>query len=338
MYSAISGLRANQEKLDIIGNNIANVSTTAFKSQSVRFEDMVSQTSSQATASNTNTGGVNGKQIGLGVQIASIDSLNTNGSMQPTSRPLDAAIDGAGYFVVGSGSVPASNAAVNKMTLSYTRDGGFELDDKGNLTTSDGLRVMGYTVNTGTGTKDSIAYSATTDPTINYVDANSASLVASTNLVPLVIPDSVNIPEVIYAAGPPVVNAVPATTSKVLSFSIEKDGVIKAVLANDTTTVIGQIGMASFKNEGGLKKLGKDQYQSTANSGAAVLRTGLGTAAANDNSNGYGDINQGMLEMSNVDLAQQFTDMIVASRAFQANGKVITTGDDILNELIGLKR
>ena len=96
--------------------------------------------------------------------------------------------------------------------------------------------------------------------------------------------------------------------------------------------------MASFKNDGGLSKIGKDQFQTTANSGAAVYRSGLGTAIANDNSKGYGDMNQGMLEMSNVDLAQQFTDMIVASRAFQANGKVITTGDDILNELVNLKR
>ena len=316
MYSAISGLKTSQEKLDVIGNNIANVSTTAFKSQSVRFEDMVSQNYSQATGSNINTGGVNGKQFGLGVQIASIDTLNTNGSMQPTSRPLDVAIDGTGYFVVANGTVGADGSVAG--TTSYTRDGGFELDEKGNLVTSDGSRVMGYTVNNDVETANSIEYTtAGTDPKVNYVNANSANLVSSTNMVPLVIPDSV--------AG-----------SKVQSFSIGKDGVIKAVLADKTVTVIGQIGMASFKNEDGLKKIGKDQFQATTNSGDPVLRSGLG--ATTDNSTAYGDINQGMLEMSNVDLAQQFTDMIVASRAFQANGKVITTGDDILNELIGLKR
>ncbi|MPN43754.1 Flagellar hook protein FlgE [bioreactor metagenome] len=101
---------------------------------------------------------------------------------------------------------------------------------------------------------------------------------------------------------------------------------------------VGQIAMASFKNPEGMTKVGKNLWQNSANSGPAIYRTGVGTAAADANDNGYGDMIQGMLEMSNVDLSEQFTDMIVASRAFQANGKIITTSDEILQELVNLKR
>ncbi|MDF2504501.1 flagellar hook-basal body complex protein, partial [Clostridium sp.] len=129
----------------------------------------------------------------------------------------------------------------------------------------------------------------------------------------------------------------PTNTFRVTSFSIGRDGVIIGTLEDGRTTAIGQIAMASFKNPAGLSKQGKNLYSSSVNSGDATLRSGAGNTA-NDNSGGYGDALQNMLEMSNVDLAQQFTDMIVASRAFQANGKAITTGDDILQDIINLKR
>jgi flagellar hook protein FlgE len=125
---------------------------------------------------------------------------------------------------------------------------------------------------------------------------------------------------------------------RVKTFSIELDGVIKAVLDDGSVALIGQVAMASFKNPAGLTKLGKNLYSESANSGEAVIRSGLGSAAADDNSRGYGDMLQGMLEMSNVDLGEQFTEMIVTSRAFQANSKTITTGDEILQDILNLKR
>lgn len=335
MYSAISGLRANQKKLDVIGNNIANVSTTGFKVQRVVFQDMLSQTVGSASSAGQNTGGTNPKQVGLGVQIGSIDTLTSTGNMQSTGRNLDAAIDGKGYFLIGRGPTPATTAAgvivdpathlmtnANGMSVMFSRDGAFNLDDKGNLVTADGNRVLGYAMVDGT--TNSVDYTAAnTPPTINYVDPDKAGVVAGDTLVPLVIPDVVT-----TATG----------TKRVKTFSIEKDGLVKAVLDDGSVTALGQIAMASFKNEGGLTKLGKNLYQNSANSGAPVLRNGVGAAAANVNGNGYGDMLQNMLEMSNVDLAEQFTDMIVSSRAFQANGKMITTGDEILQELVNLKR
>ncbi|MBW9151937.1 flagellar hook-basal body complex protein [Clostridium estertheticum] len=324
LYAGISGMKANQQKLDVIANNIANCGTTAFKSSRVRFQDMVSQSMSDASSSSTNTGGVNGKQIGLGVQIAGIDNMVGQGMMQPTSRNLDVAMDGEGYLIVANGPIEGTipvdttghTMGTSTLNTSYTRDGALTLDDAGHLLTSDGLRVMGYAINS------SLSY-ANGATTTTFVDANGkTALTAGTELIPLSIPDKIT---------------VGSTTAKVKSFSIEKDGTIKATLDNDGVTVIGQIAMATFNNPAGLSKVGKNQYASTSNSGQAVVRSGLGDTT-NDNSKAYGNMLSGMLEMSNVDLAEQFTDMIVASRAFQAMGKTITTGDEILQDIIGLKR
>lgn len=174
MYSGISGMKVNQTKLDIIGNNIANVNTTGFKSSRAKFADLLSQNASNAMAPSVNKGGTNAKQVGLGVQLASIDKIMTQGSMQTTNRALDVAIDGDGYFVVsggpvidGDGTIQVSHKpGVHAITeqslqnsgseLSFTRDGGFTVDSQGNLLTTSGYRVMGYSL-----TNDDNAISAT---------------------------------------------------------------------------------------------------------------------------------------------------------------------------------
>jgi flagellar hook protein FlgE len=385
LYAGISAMKANQIKLDVIGNNIANVGTTSFKSSRVRFQDMVSQSMSQALAPGANQGGINPRQVGLGVQVAGIDTMVGQGMMQPTSRNLDIAMDGEGYLIVAKGLLPvgtavagdlnpttavaptvggitevgtASGAALNSdytvgntnnLNLSYTRDGALTLDNEGNLLNSDGLRVLGYAMSDGTNV--SLDYDVIGKAILTYVDADSKGVKTSPKLVPLVIPDSIYVPKVEavtedLTATPPVVGveASEAKTLRIRTFSIEKDGVVKAVLEDGSVTALGQIATASFKNPAGLSKVGGNTYTNTANSGSAVVRTGKGAVqtdgitAATDNSKGYGDMLQGMLEMSNVDLAEQFTDMIITSRAFQAAGKTITTGDEILQEILALKR
>lgn len=163
MYSGISGMKVNQTKLDVIGNNISNVGTTSFKSSRARFSDMLSQNVSDAMAPSNNQGGVNASQVGLGVQLASIDSVMTQGMMQPTGRQLDVAIDGDGFFMVSKGpAIYGSTLEVNhragahnitEQSLSnsgseimYSRDGSFILDEQGNLLTGDGFRIMGYSL------------------------------------------------------------------------------------------------------------------------------------------------------------------------------------------------
>lgn len=483
MYSGISGMKVNQTKLDVTGNNIANVGTTGFKSSRVRFQDMLSQNVSEALGPGRNTGGVNARQVGLGVQVAGIDTVVTQGMMQPTSRNLDAAVDGSGYFVVARGDLPQSNTggisvdpanhtmSGSNFEISYTRDGAFTLDYQGNLLTSDGYRVMGYNLSEKTddngNVKDVKSIDYDDNGLVNFVDSDAKyGLKASETLVPLRIPDSVyrratdlttavdmditqgnkvlfdNDTATDGIQGYPTIATdgsfkgtqdvkieikradldkdatttdkgwmvfingentyIEATTGtidadaisavddtllstedknkmiellngtvvtvteptpgadidtedemsnyswsytlnaeaskKIRSFSIEKDGVIKAVLDDGSVSALGQIALTSFKNPEGLKKLGKNLYQNTSNSGQPIVRSGIGGEKNLDNSDGYGDILQGMLEMSNVDLAEQFTDMIVTTRAFQAAGKMISTGDEILQDIINLKR
>ncbi|MDY2728842.1 MAG: flagellar hook-basal body complex protein, partial [Clostridium sp.] len=164
MYSGISGMKVNQTKLDVVGNNIANSSTTAFKYSNTKFADMLSQNSSSATAPSTKTGGTNASQVGLGVQLASIDTIMTQGNLQSTSRALDVAIDQSGFFIVSQGpavtgdntiqvsqaagahSIDSTSLASSGSKLMYTRDGSFTLDRDGNLLTSSGYRVMGYSL------------------------------------------------------------------------------------------------------------------------------------------------------------------------------------------------
>ena len=173
MYSGISGMKVNQTKLDVIGNNISNVNTTSFKSSRARFSDMLSQNVSDAMAPSNNQGGINASQVGLGVQLASIDAVMTQGTIQPTGRQLDVAIDGDGFFMVSKGSSIYGNSLevnhragahnITEQSLSnsgveimYTRDGSFTLDEQGNLLTGDGFRIMGYSL-----TNDDSSYSAT---------------------------------------------------------------------------------------------------------------------------------------------------------------------------------
>lgn len=323
LYSGITGMRVNQTKMDVIGNNISNVSTTAFKVSRARFQDMISQQINAATGPMANQGGINPTQVGLGVQLAGIDTVVKQGMMNPTSRNLDVAVDGEGYFMVAKGpkSFDDSKFTVedHQFTPStdtevlYTRDGSFTLDSEGNLLTSDGFRVMGY----------SVAGSIGADGVLKFADASGTIVADGGNLKTLRIPD------VIDDGG---------KSLRVRSFSISKEGVISGVLEDGRVTALGQIAMAAFKNPAGLAKAGKNLLQQSVNSGDPVLRSGAGADSDSDNSKGYGDMLQGMLESSNVDLAEQFTDMIVTSRAFQAAGKMITTGDEILQDIINLKR
>ncbi|WP_209122379.1 flagellar hook protein FlgE [Alkalihalobacillus sp. BA299] len=139
MYSSIGGLKNSQTKLDVIGNNIANVNTFGFKKGRTTFQDIMSQQMRGASTPTENRGGTNPMQVGLGGTIATIDTIHTQGSMQTTGRSLDVAVSGDGFFVVNNGNLN-----------SYTRAGNFYLDENGTLVNGDGLRVMGYGLQAGT--------------------------------------------------------------------------------------------------------------------------------------------------------------------------------------------
>ena len=139
LYSGVSGVKGHQTRMDVVGNNIANVNTTGFKSGRVTFADTLSQTTANASAATGNLGGTNPKQIGLGVGVASIDTIFTDGSVQATGKNTDVALSGNGLFVVKSGN-----------ETYYTRDGAFEFDEKGNyVLPGSGHFVQGWTANNG---------------------------------------------------------------------------------------------------------------------------------------------------------------------------------------------
>lgn len=323
MYSGISGMKVNQTKLDVIGNNIANVGTTGFKTSRAEFSDMLYQNSGDATAPTATKGGTNAKQVGLGAKLSSINKVMGQGNALSTGRTLDVCVDGDGYLMVAKGESNAtikvaSNAITTGGTVDdtyYTRDGNLTLDKDGNLLNSDGYRVMGYAI-TGTTTTYTNGVASITAA----ASADNAKA-ASGTLVPMVIPDKIG---------------TGTTAQAIKKFEIGKDGLITAILGSGSRVALGQIAMASFKNPEGLTAVGGNLQEVSSNSGDPIIKSELGSTT--DNSSGFGDLVQGALEGSNVDLTEQFTDMITATRSFQASSKMVTTGDEILQTITGLIR
>jgi flagellar basal-body rod protein FlgF len=270
LYSGVSGMRGFQTKLDVIGNNIANVNTTGFKSSRVMFKDILSQSMSGVTAPVENEqGGVNAKQVGLGVTVAAIDTVHTAGSAQTTNVATDLRIDGDGFFVV---------SPTGEQEGAYlTRAGNFTLDATGYLVNADGMYVL---------------------------DSGGA--------------------------------AIQINPEEVTAFSISQDGSILPVDADGNAgEALAQIGVVKVVNPAGLEKVGGNLYRMTPNANPEAELT---ITTAGDEETGTGSIIAGQLEMSNVDLTNEFTEMIVTQRGFQANSRIITTSDSILEEVVNLKR
>jgi len=418
MFSAISGLRAHQVMMDVIGNNIANVNTVGFKAGRVNFEDILSQTIRGATAPSSSLGSIDPAQVGLGVGIGGIDVLHTQGNLQSTGKLTDMAIQGDGFFILG-----------NAANQSYTRDGSFDLSLDGALVSpATGMKVQGWQADatgaidtttpigsliipigqrttalatsaatvignldasapvgaTATTTMTAIdslgvshslkvvftktaanawGWAASTDP----ADAGAAitagsgtgtvTFTASGQVDPATLPTgtlSVDLtngavsPLVLDAAAgpPPTLDFLKMTqfagasepaaqangfaSGSLVTFSVGNGGQITGVYSNGQTQILGQIATASFVNPAGLLRAGQNMFTTSPASGApAVGLPGSGSR---------GGIATGSLEMSNVDLASQFTGMITAERGFQANGRVITTSDEMLQDLVNLKR
>jgi flagellar hook protein FlgE len=268
LYSGISGMRGFQTKLDVIGNNIANVNTVGYKAGRVMFKDILSQTISGITAPEEGTrGGVNAKQIGLGVSIGSIDTLHTPGSAMTTNVVTDLRIDGDGFFAV--------SASEDQEVPYLTRAGNFTLDGSRQLVNGDGMFVQA---------------------------AGGGNIVLD---------------------------------EEVTAFSIAQDGSIIAIGADGTSEPTGiQIGVVKVANPAALEKVGGNMYRFNANANPDDLEI----VSAADAEVGTGAIISGQLEMSNVDLTNEFSEMIVSQRGFQANSRIITTSDEILQEVVNLKR
>lgn len=260
MFSGVSGLKNHQTRMDVIANNIANVNTVAFKSSRVSFQDVYSQTIQGASAPSGTVGGTNPMQIGLGMSVASIDTLFTPAASQNTGLQLDLAIEGDGFFIVEDGS-----------GRYYTRAGNFGIDSDGNIV----VKGSGFFLLDG-------------------------------------------------------LLETPINTANHTEITINSNGEVTGLDASGTEQLLGTIAIAMFNNPAGLSKVGGNMYVETQNSGAEVI------VQAGDGGSGY--LRAGALELSNVDLANEFTDMITTQRGFQANSRIITTSDSMLEELVNLKR
>ncbi len=452
LFSGVAGLKTHQIRMDVIGNNIANVNTTAFKSQSMTFGDLMYQTTQSASGANATTGvgGTNARQIGLGSKAMAIKTaITTQGAAQSTNDPFDVMITGDAFFVVSNG-----------LENFFTRDGSFYVDGAGNLAmTSNGYNVMGWQADPNDPSvikKDTVSAlrimsaenmtypsEATTaarvsgildqnDSNVNSADGKVMNLEIFDNkgykyTVKLSVHAedgdngefAVNLDDILDADGNSILkledgtdltgqvqlNGVAAGAGKAadllfdpsdgsfvgvgaqdqkeiqltfggdlpsfetitIDFSpvsnlnnngsstispvrgdingngagrkvgemsgvnIQKDGMIYATYDNGQSRLLGQIAVATFPNASGLTKEGDNLYSATTNSGEF---DGVGI----DITTGGGYMNTGVLEMSNVDLSQEFADMITTQRGFQANSRIITVSDTLLEELTNLKR
>jgi len=256
LYIAKTGLDAQQTQLDVIANNLANVSTSGFKRSRAVFEDLLYQTVREAGAQSTQTTTVpSGLEIGAGVRSVATTRIHTQGNLSQTSNPLDLAINGEGFFQIQQ---PDG-------TTAYTRDGSLHRDAQGQVVTSNGMPLQ---------------------PAIT----------------------------------------IPASA---LSVTIGQDGTVQITTAgNATPTTVGTIQLATFINPPGLASQGQNLYAETAASGTPATNT-AGT-------NGTGSINQGYVETSNVNVAEELVNMIQTQRAYELNSKVITTSDAMLQRLTQL--
>ncbi len=259
LYTAASGMTAQQLNLDNIANNLANSSTSGFRRRRVQFSDLLYQNvimpGAAATQQTTIAAGL---QVGLGSKPAASEIVQSPGDLTSTSNPLDMAIKGQGFFQV---SMPDGQVA-------YTRAGSFHLDAQGNIVTADGNALQ---------------------PNIT----------------------------------------IPADAT---SITIGEDGTVSVTQpGQNQAQQVGNIQLALFPNPGGLNSIGNNLFVPTTASGDPIIGTPGG-------SEGLGAIEQRMLEQSNVNIVDEFIQMIVAQRSYESNSRVVTAADQMFQELNSLGR
>ena len=402
-YIPLSGLESDSTAMNTIANNLANLNTTGYKSQTVNFSDLFYQQLGEEGSGDL-------IQMGSGVGVAGIESQFSNGSVVSTGNETDVALQGNGFFVLQDGN-----------TQIYTRDGNFNLGANGALTTQSGLSVMGFpatggVVNTNapmtpillpvgqiepaqatttmgmTVNLDSAAAVGTSVPTqISVYDSLGEAHVATVTYTKtatnswtysialpagtatgsanasgtLTFDSSGNLTsptsnvagvsftgmsdgaanlsitfDVLGSSGKPTLTQTDATSAASATtqngfasgsysgFSIAADGTVNASFANGQTLAVGQLALANVPSLSGLKLLGNGNFATTQASGNAAVGT--------SGSSGLGTMEDSALEASNVNISAEFSDLIIAQRAFEANSKAVTTFDTIAQETINM--
>lgn len=323
LNSGISALRNFARGLEVIGNNISNVNSTAYKGARTKYTDTFSQFLKQPAASPADGNGSNApaSQIGLGVEISGIQTSFLQGGITTTGQLTDLAISGSGFFQV-------RNAQNNQ--LYATRAGDFRTDDRGFLTTNEGFRVQGLVG--GFASYEAIVQ----DGQLVFEE----TYVAPTDLGDLQIDFNAT-----FANGRLTNNTGGAFTDaevlagvpKMQSFSFLTNGDLNVFLTNGDSFVGGRVLLMDFRDPSALVREGNNLFSGFDAAGVV----GNLTMNATDNtpgSYGLGSIQGGALELSNVDLTEEFANMITTQRSFQAGSRIITVSDEVLQEVVNLKR
>ena len=319
MTAGVQAMSSFVKGIEVVGNNISNINTVGFKGATTRFQDTFSNTLQRGTG---NTGlGSNSitQQIGTGTKIATIKTQFAQGSLQTTGGLSDLGISGEGFFRVRD----------TLQGLEYvTRAGDFRVDDQGYLVTNSGFRVQGL----------GLAIDSDPNPLTNTFSAGTASgAIDYTALRDIRI-------DYRSAAG--------ATGPRLETFQIDQGGNVNVFLSNGSSMVRGKVLLQRFQDTGALVKEGDNLFSGIADAGptepwpntrpagstSAVFDTATDYQALSAAQNGNGRVISGSIEMSNVDLTNEFANMITTQRAFQAASKLITTSDEILQDIVNLKR
>lgn len=412
LFTGSTGLQANSAALDVVGNNLANLNTTGYKTQRTLFKDLVYQTLNPGSAPTATTGGINPAQNGFGVAVGSIDSLFGQGSVTPTGRNLDAAIQGRGFFVVTNGP-----------TTAYSRAGSFAVDANGFLVDPNtGYRVQragivgegsatlpGFQVSGNQNIKVPLGIGAagTQTANVNYQGNLSSSLqVGESTTTAIQVYDSQSTPRALsvtftktaantFTASAVIgggtatlaasqvtfdtagllvspgsltlnVTGIPGAANQTITLNLgtpgqatgltqfggtstataitqdgtgfgtltdvtfDASGILQGQFSNGRTIPLAQLAIAGFNNEGGLIRSGNNYFLTSASSGEALV----GTAGAG----GLGTIQGSALEGANVDIAIEFSRLIIAQRGFQVNARTITAANETLQELANIIR
>lgn len=258
LWTAASGMQAQQKNIDVVAHNLANVNTTGFKRSRADFQDLIYQNLKSTGSPATNSTQVpTGIQIGLGTRLAAVTKIFSPGDFSQTGNELDIAIEGDGFFQIQQ---PDG-------TTGYSRAGAFKRDSQGRIVTPEGNPLL---------------------------------------------------PEIV----------VPSNTTKI---NIGSDGTVSVQQAGQNTpTTVGNIQLAAFSNPSGLSAQGKNIYLPSDASGNATTGT--------PGQDGLGSVAQGLLEMSNVNVAEEMVNMIVGQRAYEINSKAVQAADEMLQTANNLRR
>ncbi len=265
LWTAASGMNAQQLNVDTISNNISNVDTTSYKKERLEFKSLLYQTMERASLDEADTGKPLNLQVGLGVRPIATSRMFAQGNMEKTEIKTDLAIEGEGFFMIQTG----------ENEVAYTRDGSFKVslgNGENQLVTSEGYRVL------------------------------------NSDGEPVTFPGNIPIQDLI----------------------ISENGSIRYMQNGEEQDTGARVGVVQFANPQGLEAIGRNLYVTTSASGEPILEA--------DGEVKQSRIVQGFIELSNVNIAEEMVNLIVAQRAYELNSKAITTSDEMLQLANNLKK